>query len=47
MILQYFNLEAFQATHTSESYSEDQLHLQYCEMFLDEHSLMFRVYLLC
>lgn len=47
MILQHFRLEEFQATHIPESYSEDRLQPQQCEMFLDEHSLMFRVYELC
>lgn len=47
MILQHFDLEGFQATHTPESYSEGQLQPQRCEVFLDEHSLMFRVYVLC
>lgn len=47
MILQHFDLEEFQAMHIPESYSEGQLQPQQCEMFLDEHSLMFRVYVLC
>lgn len=47
MILQHFDLEEFQATHIPESYSEDHLQPQQYEMFLNEHSLMFRVYVLC